>query len=91
MGLAGFKLNSGGMSELLKSAGVRANLDGPAQAVAAAMRSNAPVATGALVASIEVVDDTTDRAVKRVVVSVPYVHVVEANTGFMARALDAAG
>lgn len=89
MGLERFKLNSGGMAALLKSGEVRAQLDGPAASVAAAMRSGAPRDTGALAASITVVDDTTDRAVKRVVANVPYAIVVESRTGFMARSLDA--
>lgn len=91
MALVRFKLNSGGMAELLKSAGVRAALDGPAEAVASAMRANAPRDTGALEGSIHVEDATTDRAVKRIVADVPYALAVNANTGFMTRALDAAG
>lgn len=91
MGLERFKLNSGGMEALLKSGDVRSQLDGPASAVASAMRSSAPRDTGALADSIEVVDDTTDRAVKRIVANAPYALVVEAKTGFMTRSLGAAG
>lgn len=91
MGLERLKLNSSGMEALLKSAEVRAQLGGPAEAVASAARANAPRKTGALADSIEVVDDTTDRAVKRVVASAPYALVVESETGFLSRSLDAAG
>lgn len=85
------KLKSSGMAELLKSGEVRAMLEGPAEAVASAARSNAPRLTGELADSIEVVDDTTDRAVKRVVATAPHGLVVESQTGFLSRSLDAAG
>lgn len=81
------KLNRAGMAALLKSAGVRASLEAPAQAAAAKQRATAPRDTGALAASVKVWDDTTDRAVKRVGPTVDYALVVEARTGFMARSL----
>lgn len=84
------KLKSSGMAELLKSSEVRAALEGPAESVASAARSNAPYLTGQLADSIEVVDDTTDRAVKRVVATAPYALIVESQTGFLARSLDSA-
>ena len=81
------KLNSRGMAALLKSNEVRATLEAPAAAVRAKMAGNAPRDTGALAASVEVWDDTTDRAVKRIGSRLPYAMVVESRTGFMARSL----
>lgn len=56
-----------------------------------AARSAAPVATGAYQASIRVERVQTDRPVWRVVASAPHALVVEARTGTLARALNAAG
>lgn len=81
------KLNRRGMAQLLKSSGARAALEAPAQATRGKMAAGAPRDTGALAASIEVWDDTTDRAVKRVGSRLPYAIVVESRTGFMARSL----
>lgn len=88
MSLARFIFKGSGVDAILNSSETRAMLDGPASQIAAVMRANAPVATGALAASITVEDDTTDRAVKRVVANVPYAMVVEANTGFASRSAD---
>jgi len=87
MSLARFIFKGSGVEEILNSRATRALLESPAEAVAARMRANAPVATGALAASITIEDDSTDRAVKRVVADVPYAMVVEADTGFASRAL----
>lgn len=87
MSLAKFIFKGSGVEEILNSSATRALLDSPAEAVAARMRANAPVATGALAASIHVEDDTTDRAVKRVMADVPYAMVVEADTGFASRSI----
>lgn len=84
-------LSSAGVSALLNDPGVRAELTRLAQAVLAAAKAGAPVATGAYRDSIHIEQGTTDRAVVRVVASVPYALYVEAKTGNMARALDAAG
>lgn len=84
------KLNSSGMAAMLKSAEVRAGLQGPAEAVLAAAKGGAPVATGAYRDSLHLVNDTTDRAVVRVVVGVDYGMLVEADTGNLARALGSA-
>jgi hypothetical protein len=82
------KLNSRGMAELLKSPGARASLEAPARAVLARMQSTAPRATGELAGSLEIWDDTTDRAVKRIGSrTAAHAIIVEANTGFMARSL----
>lgn len=87
MSLAKFIFKGSGVEEILNSRATRALLESPAEAVAARMRSNAPVLSGTLAGSIEVIDDTTDRAVKRVVADVPYAMVVEADTGFASRSI----
>lgn len=89
---ANFKLFTGSpFEELLKSSEVRALVRDRAERVLSAAQSGAPVETGTYQASLRIEDVTTDRAVARVVASVDYAHVVEANTGNLARALDAAG
>lgn len=70
--------------------GVEAMLDAAAERALSAAQSSAPVASGAYLDSLHIETDTTDRMVKRVVSDVDYVMVVEANTGNLARALDAA-
>lgn len=84
------KLNHGGMDALLKSSEVRAELTRRAEAVLSAAQANAPVLTGNYRAGLEIHQDTTDRAVVRVVGTAPHSHLVEADTGNLARALDAA-
>ena len=84
-------LDHGGMRELLNDSGVRAELERRAERVAAAARSSAPVETGAYRDGITVYDDTTDRAVVRVGSTARHAPLVEAKTGNLARALDAAG
>lgn len=66
-------------------------LRGKAEAVLSAAQSSAPRVTGAYADSLQIVEDVTDRAVARVVTTVPYGLIVEADTGNLARALDAAG
>jgi len=88
--VARVKLNHGGMAALLKSDEVRAMLTGKAEAVLASAQASAPVVTGNYRASLEIAQDTTDRAVVRVVARAPHSHLVEANHGTLARALDAA-
>lgn len=70
--------------------GVEAMLDASAERALAAAQSSAPVASGAYRDSLRVETDHTDRMVKRIVSDVDYAMVVEANTGTLARALDAA-
>lgn len=84
-------LNHRGVDELLKSSDVRDELTTRADRALTAARASAPVATGSYRASLHIEHDTTDRAVVRVVASVPYAINVEADTGTLARALDAAG
>lgn len=83
------KLNSRGMGELLNSGDVRDALTDRAERVLSAAQSSAPVASGAYRDSLRIVQDTTDRAVVRVASDVAHAYVVEANTGNLARALDA--
>lgn len=84
------KLNSAGVKDLLNSSGTRSVLTGKAGPVLAAAQSGAPIATGEYLASLRIVQDTTDRAVVRVVSTAPHGMIVEANTGNLARALDSA-
>ena len=89
---ARFKLNTGApFEQILKSDEVRAFITERAERVLAAAQSSAPVASGTYRASLHIEQDTTDRAVARVVADVPYAMVVEADTGNLARAIDAAG
>ena len=91
MSVTRFVLKSGGFKEMLNSGEARALVTSEAQAVLAAAQAGAPVDSGEYRASIHLEQDTTDRAVTRVVASAPHALVVEAMTGNMARALDAAG
>ena len=89
---ARIELNHTGIREILKSPEVAAELHRRAERAAAAARASAPVASGEYLAGIEVVDEVhKDRVVSRVYANAPYSMTVEANTGNMARALDAAG
>ena len=85
------KLNHASMADLLKSAEVRAALTTRAEAVLAKAQADAPVATGEYRDSLHIEQDTTDRAAVRVVAGTDHAWVVEAKTGNLARALDAAG
>lgn len=88
---ADVQLNSAGMAELLNSDGVRAELTGRAESVLGAARSGAPVVTGAYRDSLHIEQHATDRAAVRVVAGSDHGLEVEARTGNLARALDAAG
>lgn len=91
MALAKVNLNHAEIQSYLDGEhGVEQALDAAAERAAEAARSSAPVASDAYRDSIHVETDHTDRMVKRVVADVDYALVVEANTGNMARALDAA-
>lgn len=85
------ELNHAGMAELLKSAGVRADLERRAERVLAAARASAPVDTGEHRDSLHIELVTTDRATVRVRNETDHSWVLEASTGHLARALDAAG
>ena len=84
-------MKSAGIKELLNSSGTRALLTSKAGPVLSAAQAGAPVATGEYRDSLKIVQDTTDRAVVRVVSTAPHGLIVEARTGNLARALDAAG
>jgi hypothetical protein len=85
------KLNSRGMKDLLTSRETRAMLTERAEQVLAEAVSSAPVVTGNYRDGLKIVQDTTDRAIVRVVGTAPHSHLVEAESGNLARALDAAG
>lgn len=85
------QLNHAGMAGLLKDDGVRADLTRRMERVLAAAQASAPVATGEYRDSLHIEQDTTDRAAVRVVSDTDHTLVVEATTGSLARALDAAG
>lgn len=85
------RFNGKGVRAILNSAEVRVMLTGKADAVLAAARAAAPVKTGRYRDSLGIVQDSTDRAAVRVTSTAEHAMVVEANTGNLARALDAAG
>jgi hypothetical protein len=86
------KINYGRpFDEILNSNEVRDLCTTRAERALSAARSAAPVDSGAYRASLRLEQATTDRAVARVVADVDYAMVVEARTGNLARALDAAG
>ena len=87
-----FVPNSAGFRELLHDPKLAAFLMDKAEAVASAARSSAPRDTGAYADSIETrqVDHPT-RVVAQVVATDWKSQIIEANTGNLARSLDAAG
>lgn len=86
-----FTLNHSNVGKILKSDGVRRDLTKRAERVLAEAESTAPVESGAYRDGLEIVQETTDRAVVRVAGTVAYTLRVEAETGNLSRALDAAG
>ncbi len=84
------KLDYRGVGRLLKSSGTRAMLTDRADTVLSAAESSAPRDTGDYASSLRIEQDTTDRAVVRVVADVDYAFFVEAQTGTLARALAGA-
>lgn len=91
MARAKVKLIHPGMQKLLEDDGVRKELNRRAEQVAQQARLTAPVDSGEYRDSIAVREVTTDRAGARVVSTAPHGLLVEAKTGNLARALDAAG
>ncbi|WP_269304923.1 HK97 gp10 family phage protein [Aeromicrobium sp. HA] len=85
------KLNSPGMSSLLKDAGVAAELERRGQAVLNTARATAPVDTGEYRNSLFILPAMTDRAVCRIGTRAPHGMIVEFKSGNLAKALDAAG
>lgn len=82
------KLNSAGIQKLLESGEVRRDLTERAERVLSAAESLAPVVSGNYRDGLAIIQDTTDRAVVRVAGTAPHSHLVEANHGVLARALD---
>lgn len=85
------KLNSAGMAQLLKSSEVRAELTRRAGPVLAAAKADPHDESGDYEAGLHIEQATTDRAVVRVVSGDWKGHILEANYGILARALDSAG
>lgn len=85
------QLNHRTIAELLGSEEVRAELTKRAERVLAAAKASAPVATGAYRDGLHIEQATTDRAVVRVRGNTDHDWIVEARTGNLARAIDAAG
>lgn len=85
------KMNSSGMASLLNSAEVRRDLTARMERVEASAQMNAPFESGDYSRSIHIVQDTTDRVAVRLVTDVDYGLVIEARTGNLSKALDAAG
>lgn len=88
------ELNRGGVRAVLSDPGVQAELDRRAADVAAAARATAPVDTGQYRDSIRVESGPSPidgRARATVVATAPHALLVEARTGNLARALNAAG
>jgi hypothetical protein len=85
------QLNSAGMRDLLSSSGVAADLKRRADRVAASAKGSGPVDSGEYVDEIEVImEQHDDRVVAHVTANARHSMLVEANTGNLARALDAA-
>ena len=85
-------LNKGTLQEYLDGDhGVRADLVGRAGSVLASAKASAPVDTGAYRDGLHIFEDHTDRLAVHVGSSAYYAWVVEARTGNLAGALDAAG
>ena len=92
--LSRFKLNSSEIQKMLDGGnGVDGQLRESANRVLSAAQSDASnyVVTGNYRAGLGIEETHTDRLVVRVVAKAPHSHLVEANHGTLARALDAAG
>jgi hypothetical protein len=79
-----------GIGDVLNDPGVRADLTRRMGAVLSVARAGAPVDTGAYRDGLHIEQATTDRVVVRVSGSTGHDMFVEADTGNLARALDAA-
>lgn len=86
------KLNSATIQQYLDGQhGVREDLLSRANRVLAHAKADQHDETYAYENSLHLTQDQTDRLVIRVVASAPHAHLVEAQFGVLARALDAAG
>ena len=86
-----YRLNHPGMAELLKDAGVRADLERRAERVLSRARDSARVVSGEYRDGLTTQVRVTDRVVVDVVGTAEHSMIVEAATGNLASALDAAG
>lgn len=84
-----FTPNPKGMRALLNADFVQRDMNRRAKNVQTRAASIAPVDTGALAASHQVIDDKTDRARSVVVSTADYALVVESRTGYLSRSLEA--
>lgn len=84
---AGFRLNSGGVQELLDGDVADDACRPYAEQVEGRAIANAPQDSGEYMASIHIEVDHTDRLVYRVVADAEHAMAVEARTGNLARAL----
>lgn len=82
-------MKSRGVVEILNSDGARDLVTERAERVLSAARSSAPVESGAYRDGLHIEQATTDRAVARVTGGTDHDWIVEANTGNLARAMDA--
>lgn len=89
--MARVKLVSQGMRELLNAPGVTRDLERRGRSILAAATATAPVDTGAYRDGLTMWTAHTDRTVVRIGSSARHSPLVEAMTGNLARALDAAG
>lgn len=85
------KISNRGMAEMLKSDDVRGLLLPYAERVLAAAKADPHDDTGAYEDALRIDQDTTDRAVTRIVAGDKKGHILEARYGILARSLDAAG
>ena len=85
------RLNSPGMAALLRSSEVRAELTTRAERVLSAAKADPHDDTRDYENGLHIEQDTTDRAVVRVVSGDFKGHILEADYGILSRALDSAG
>lgn len=88
--MAKVKLNSPGIAALLKSNEVRGILTPYAERVLAAAQADPHDDSGEYEAGLHIENDTTDRAVVRVVSGDWKGHILESKYGILSRALDQA-
>lgn len=88
------KMNHSEVGKMLRAEGryrgIRDELTKRMERVLQVAQADAPVQTGAYRDSLHIVQETTDRAVVRVAGGTDHDWIVEANTGNLARSLDAA-
>lgn len=90
MATSRFRLNSGGVQEILDGSVAAAACEGPAARVLGAAQAGAPVESGDYRSSLRIEVDHTDRLRYKIVADAPHAAAVEARTGNLVRALGAA-